>query len=86
MKSITTVQRSEDLVIQLPPDKFKPGEKVSVSLESDGSLRIAPLVELELDIPDELFLKLALEAHKLDITFNEYVSLILDQRLTEAGC
>lgn len=35
------------------------------------------LEPIEVDIPDDLFFKLALEAHNLDITFNDHVNNIL---------
>lgn len=37
--------------------------------------------EIELYLDDETFLFAAKQAHELDITFNDYVNLILEQEL-----
>lgn len=38
-------------------------------------------VQIELDLPDDLFVVIARQAHKLDITFNQYISRLLDAEL-----
>ena len=67
-----TVQRSEDLLIQLPEEcGFECGEKVNIECMDNGSIRISHLVNIEIDLDDNIILKLALMAHERDITLNE---------------
>jgi len=41
------------------------------------------MVDIEVDLDDELFLALAKEAHKQDITFNQLVNKVLKEKLDE---
>jgi len=38
---------------------------------------------ISVDLPDEALLKLALQAHELDITLNQHACNILDKRMGE---
>lgn len=42
--------------------------------------------EIEIDIPDNILLILAMEAHKQDITLNQYINNILRKYMEEEKC
>ena len=42
---------------------------------------IEKMVEVEIEIEDEIFLSIAKEAHKRDITFNKMVCIILKEEM-----
>lgn len=72
----TKIKRSEDLVVELPSGWANEGEKVSIH-DEDGKIIISKMCEIELDLEDDVFIKIAKEAHEKDITFNEMVSELL---------
>ena len=73
-----TVQRSEDLLIQLPDELgFECGEDVSIKCMDDGSICISHLVDVEVDLDDDVILALSLEAHKRNIKLNDLMVEIL---------
>lgn len=79
---------SEDLMLQLPDEviesmKLTPGTKLSLRVK-DGVLEISKFKTLEVELDDELFMSLALQAHERDITFNELVQEILEAELLKA--
>ena len=76
---IVKLKRSDDLILELPEGWGKEGEKVSITHDKNGVITISKFVNIELDFDDELFLKIAMEAHEKDITFNEMVSEILTE-------
>ena len=43
--------------------------------------KLDDLVEIEIELDDELFMGLALEAHKRDITLNKLIEIILREML-----
>ena len=69
--NIVTVEAIEELAIRLPEDFAEVGEKVHVAVRDDGCLVISKFVDIELDLPNDVLLKLALMAHEQDITLNE---------------
>lgn len=85
MKTYTTiVQTREEMYICLPEELNIPvGTKYTISVNDDNSILLSPFVDVEVDIPDDVFLRLAEEAHKQDITFNEHVCNILHAKLNE---
>jgi len=40
---------------------------------------------MEIDIPDDLLLKLTKQAHKLDITLNQHICNLLDKGMKKEG-
>ncbi len=55
--------------------RFKKGNKMSEGEKSAG------YVDVEIDLDDEVLLRLALEAHKRNITLNKFVNDILKEIL-----
>ena len=47
----------------------------------DGKFDFDKRVQVELDLPDDLILFIAKQAHKLDITFNQYIGQLLEREL-----
>ena len=47
----------------------------------DGKFDFDKRVQVELDLPDDLILFIAKQAHKLDITFNQYIGQLLEHEL-----
>jgi len=85
MNNIVKVEKIEELAIKLPEDFAEVGEKVHVSVQEDGSIVISKFVDMELDLPNDLIMKLALEAHAQDITLNELCSNILTEIVETNG-
>jgi hypothetical protein len=46
-------------------------------------MSVEKMVDVEIDIDDDLFLAVAKEAHKQNITFNQMVNIILKKKLEE---
>ena len=81
----------EDAILTLPDEIVKkfnlhPGDEVNFELLDNGSVAITfpkgeNMVDVEIEIEDDLLLKLMLEAHKQDITLNQLVENILRKEL-----
>ena len=84
-QSIVKVETIEELAIRLPEDFAEVGEKVYVAVRDDGSLEISKLVTVELDLPDDVLLSLAMMAHEQDITLNELCNNILREIVETNG-
>lgn len=83
---IIQVEQSDDVMITLPDElikewNLKPGSKVSIALQDDGSIRISRMVEVEVELEDALFNSVAKMAHDRDITFNEMIQQLLEEYL-----
>lgn len=76
------LERSEDLILRLPEGWAEEGEKVSIK-EKDGSVIIEKLVDVEIDLDDSTFLSIAKMAHEKDITFNEMITQIIEEKLSQ---
>lgn len=72
------IKRSEDLLLDLPEGWAQEGEKVSITQDGD-SIIISKFVNIEIDIDNATFLKIAQMAHEKDITFNEMAIEILNE-------
>jgi hypothetical protein len=89
MKSyITTVQRSNELFITIPDElltklKITEGTEAKIS-EKNGALEIEFLTEeLELELPDDVYLNLAMEAHEKNVTLNTHINDVLIEILDQ---
>lgn len=80
----TQVEVEEVCFIKLPEEfGFEVGDQFSIEETEEGFL-LKPFTEVEIDLPDDLFMKLALEAHEQNLTFNQYcvniISAMIDQK------
>lgn len=80
-ENIVKVETIEELAIKLPEGFAEVGEKLHFDVREDGSISISKFVPVEIDIPNELFLELAIMAHEQDITFNELCCNILREKI-----
>ena len=92
MRSYTVqLKQSEDLILTIPEEivrknNLKPGDEVRMKVQSDGSIKIEFLTEvIAIDIPNDLLLKLSLEAHQRKQTLNSYINDIIEERLEKEG-
>jgi len=85
MKPLTTVVEEHiQHVITLPPELgLKPGDKFSIEELPEGGIKLVPYEEITLELSDETFMQLALEAHKRNITLEDCVNQILAEKLDE---
>ena len=84
-QSVVKVEAIEELAIRLPEDFAEVGEKVNVAVRDDGSLEISKFVTVELDLPNDVLLGLAMMAHEQDITLNELCNNILREIVETDG-
>ena len=83
---IESVERGFD-----PKNAFDDIEWVDLEVEDDflskarnmfdGKFDFDKRVQVEIDLPDDLILFIAKQAHELDITFNQYISQLLEREL-----
>lgn len=83
---IIQVEQSNDVMITLPDELIKewglkPGSKVSIALQDDGTIRISKMVKVEVELDDDLFNSVAKMAHDRDITFNVMIQQLLEEYL-----
>jgi len=95
MNSSTTTKIIEldngDLFIEIPQIilrnlGWKEGVKLEVNTNIDGSIKIKKPVEMttiELDLSEKELIEIALAAHKLDITFNEFVVQAIENTINK---
>lgn len=95
MNSSTTTKIIEldngDLFIEIPQIilrnlGWKEGVKLEVNSNIDGSIKIKKPVEMttiELDLSEKELTEIALAAHKLDITFNEFVVQAIENAINK---
>lgn len=79
MKTVT-LKQSQDVVLELPEGFAEPGEKVSIE-EIENGFRISKLIPVEVDLDDDVFLRIAKMAHEKDITFNEMCVSIIEEQM-----
>lgn len=80
----TEVETEEVCFVKLPEELgFKPGDKFTIEQTEEGFI-LKPYVNIEVDIPDELFLELAKLAHEQDVTFNELCNKIIKEKLKDS--
>lgn len=74
---------SKENIVQV--ETIEVGEKVHVAARDDGSLVISKFVPIELDLPNDVLLGLAMEAHEQDITLNELICNMLREVVETDG-
>ena len=82
---IAKVKTIEELAIKLPEGFWEVGEKVHIDTKDDGSIVISKLVPIEIDLPNDIMLDLAMMAHEKDITLNELCNDILREIVDTDG-
>lgn len=81
------VQQSEDCFIEIPPElldkvDWKVGDDIKFEIQEDGSIHLkkVKLASVELDFDDEELFKYMKEAHKRNMSFNDWC-----EKAIEAG-
>ena len=82
---IAKVETIEEPAIKLPEGFGEVGEKVHIDTKDDGSIVISKLVPIEIDLPNDVLLSLAMMAHEQDITLNELCNDILKEIVDTDG-
>ena len=84
-ENVVKVETIEEHAIKLPDGFAEVGEKVHVSVRDYDSIVISKLVPVELDLPNDIILGLALIAHERDITLNELICEMLKEVIDTDG-
>jgi len=89
MKNTATIVPSGELAIQFQPGfleaaGFKEGNKVNMRVDGQ-TIVVEKLVNVELDLDDEVLVKLALLAHEKDITLNQVMVEILENAIANSN-
>jgi len=87
---IHTTKVGEDGILNLPDEiveslGLKVGDELTIK-SRDGIIELTPkkMTEVEIDLPDDVLLKIMTMAHEQDITLNQFVNNVLRAELEKA--